>query len=294
MDILKDFKHFLQGEGLREMIHDFRNPTWEEQFYLEAEYLPERDCRQISDEDQLWKDPIGLVFIPFKSRLQKRCEILKNELQERCVSLLVLKESNKEYINKVLSESEVDFNLIRKQVEDDSEMNRYWEYLQSFILEVETIYVKCKLKILPSGFLESPGIKTGKDKKRDFISFEFIGDLKILKKIYQNLNLEAGEFIDKQQTKEADFINILTAENVLSTPGTIRFGCESRQIAYILKKMSGSFSNLKYILIEKSRKFESKNGTLLKADSLSKYLSDVKDVKEKEAIDRFFSSLHQN
>jgi hypothetical protein len=55
--------------------------------------------------------------------------------------------------------------------------------------------------------------------------------------------------------------------------------------------MQPLFKNFRLSAIEQSGKFFSSYGKAIKADSLSRYNSEYKDVKGKNAIDAFFKSL---
>lgn len=271
------------------MIYDFRNPSWEDKLYLDAEYLPESDSRRVSHEDFIYEDPSCILYATFSDQLIHACKRKKKELQERCESLRVLKDSNRQVIDEIITNSNVDFNDVRKRIKEDASLESYLEILLEFILEIESVYTKFRSEIQITSINISNVNR--KNKKQKPLSFGFSGDEQLLKRIYHQLILEYGNFIDKKKTTEKEFIEILTSKDLQNTNGIIHLGCQTRQGAYILKKMENSFINLTPSSIEKSKKFNSKFETLIKGDSLSKYINEPTEVKEKNVIDAFFKNL---
>jgi hypothetical protein len=111
-----------------------------------------------------------------------------------------------------------------------------------------------------------------------------------LKEIYWNLKMDTGNFINKDMTTEDQFVSILTSENALDVNGAVHFECETTQVAYILEKILVLYPTFSFAMIEKSKKFITKKGTVLRAGHISKSKSG-NEPKQYAAINKFFNKL---
>lgn len=285
MDILKPMNDLFTGGGLLKIIHDFRTPTSLDELYFSAKYLPESDSKYYKyDEDQPSYNPFtdGVVLIPFSSHLKSRLQSIHKKINEDIDNLQLIIKDDPLLKSAVTENSHFNFIEARQYVFESDDLKNYKDDIISFINSVESKYRK----------LVSDISKVGVSSKNNSLSFEFKNKEIVLKKIYHELVLEKGDFIDKDKTSYVVFINILCAQKLSKEIGTICFGCETRQAAYILHKMQLLFANLTFSAIEKSQMFKSKRGTLIKADSLSKYINEMIEIKQKEFIDTFFQKVY--
>jgi hypothetical protein len=279
MDLFQEFRKLILGDGLLKLIEDFRNPTFEDKLYFNAKYIPEKDAIHRSYFDEVRQANVE-TYTDFMPLLKKELLRIKQELRDHLSNAAAVHSETSELYKEAFDKSEVDFVIVRKKVAEEFTFSLYLNELQLFISDVESTY---KSKLFSGTSSSSNPKKT--------LSFYFDGDVKILHKIYHELKFETGDFIDKEITTEKTFVDLLTSPDVLGQEGKIQFECESRQAAYVITKMQPLFKNFRLAAIEQSGKFFSSYGTAIKADSLSRYNSEYKDVKGKKAIDAFFKSL---
>lgn len=290
MDILKDLKEFILQDGLKNWIEKFRNPDKETFFFCEAKYDPKTDSRIYYYEEEhpsyytyalTGSSNIVSIETAFKNYLNGRLR----EFEKRKEDLLFLVIDDLPLLKEFASHSS-DYTMLRHEAKKVSPLPALTELLIIHIGKMEAVYKDFIVKAGRNG--NAAYSKSLSDK---LISFGYKGSNKVLLLFYCELKLEKGDFINRELTKLDVFTKILTSFNVKEEKGSIHFGCESKQAAYILSKLQSFFSNLSFTAIEQSNKFYSKNGTLIKADSLSKYINEAKEVKEKSLIDNFFTSL---
>lgn len=289
MDILKDFKGFLLGEGLNQVIHSFRNPSWDQIAYLDVEYLPEIDSCRMSTDDPQYLHQGGKVITPFTVRLVNECNRKKKELSDSCESYFILFNRNKSILDDVIKASDTNFNEVREMVKSNIDFNPYHEILFQFITDIEIIYTRFSNTIIGNSN-ESILPKHKKSEDQQKLSFHYMGSKELLKSIYF-LPLKKGEFIDNDKTPLSKFIEILTSMDLHNTNGEIHLGCQTRQGAYIIKKMQNYFKNLQFKVIQDSGKIKSKKGKIISANSFSSSRSKSEHFKDQELIDEFFEKV---
>jgi hypothetical protein len=293
MDILKDFKCFLLGDGLKIDIYNFRNPSSDERFYLDAEYLPDTDSRKYADDDQLEAYPIGISIVPFTERLKKIFNKYFDELRERCENLKVVSVDNIEFVKEAFDNSDVDFNEIRKHIKSTSEFDTYQEQLILFTSEVEALYKGYKFEMI------SASVKISLKEKlpTQCICFDFKKSIykeEILKDIY-DLQISNKSFINQSKTEFEVFEKILLSKNVVTEEGEIYIGCKMIDAVSAIDKMSDFFFNFTASEIGNSGKFftNSKKPTVLTPNNLRKTKHTGADVKSEKYLDTFFSKLKE-
>lgn len=279
MDVLDSFKDFLLRDGLKRIIHEFRNP---EEFYIT--YFPSIDARQIGEEPS---DPIK----HFKPRLEESLNKVKNEIQERCENLKVISGGDKDFVIHAFQVSELDFNEIRSLVKITDEFSLYLPELESFITTIEFTFRKYKQEISNASGIkkqDDSGVKKG-------VNFGFKKSrfrVGLLKDVYYQLLLSNQSFIDRSRTPYEVFFTILLSNDAANEEGHIKFSCESKQAAAILQQLQLLFfTNLSWVEIEKSEKFLSRKETPFRATALSKYINDGLGAKDAAQIEKFFSEL---
>lgn len=97
------------------------------------------------------------------------------------------------------------------------------------------------------------------------------------------------ELLDSKTTKD-DLMKVLTAKDLNLLPNKpIYINCRTNQFSYIIEKLNFLFDHFDPATIEKTSRFYSKKGKLLKAGNL--YRSVVNVPKGKNAIDQIFKQL---
>ncbi len=119
-------------------------------------------------------------------------------------------------------------------------------------------------------------------------TFGFNANADNLKTVIRHLYNKA-DLINQDNTSPDDVINVLLAKDLTTINTTIHLNCQTAIFRYIVDKLKPVFSNLKWIAIEKSVLFYSKNGNLIKAQNLSS--SKIDNPKLKEEIDKIFKQL---
>lgn len=112
-------------------------------------------------------------------------------------------------------------------------------------------------------------------------------DTKKLFNVLDRLHLSL-DFLEHRTTTE-HFHKLLIAENYNNTSKNIYLQCETTQFSYIVKVLKQYFNNFTPTTIERSGKFYTKTGTLLKANNLHK--NSIDNPKEKETIDNIIKQL---
>jgi hypothetical protein len=140
-----------------------------------------------------------------------------------------------------------------------------------------------------TNFIYGGETSASNENKKNKKSFGFGRDkIEVLRKIYHELVFNTGDFINKHKTSEADFLNILTANNYDDVSGVIKFGCETTQVAYVITAMQNISEQFTFENVGDSKKFFSKNNNSLKSSNLYKSKSKSPKPKEFEYIDSFF------
>lgn len=156
-------------------------------------------------------------------------------------------------------------------------------------IQVEIGFYRSRLNELDN-FIAKKLISSLPSKEVIVKSFGFGKDhVPSLASIYNGLNFDSGDFINKERTTQQVFIDALTIKNLSTINGTIHFACETTQVAYILKTMRRWSKEFTFSNIERSKLFYTKTGEFLTATNISK--SGYSEPKQKEYIDLFFAKL---
>ncbi len=113
----------------------------------------------------------------------------------------------------------------------------------------------------------------------------------VLKRIYYDLKLDSGDFINKLKTSVDDFVGLLTSKDFTHFTAEIHFECETTQVAYIISEMQKYSRDFTFKKISDSKKFYSKRGSAITETNLSKSKSSATKPKQAEVIDKFFADL---
>lgn len=105
-----------------------------------------------------------------------------------------------------------------------------------------------------------------------------------LKDLITQLNFKIELVEDDSDVKR--MYEILTAQDYNEIKGTVRLRCKTTQFVYIMLKLKSKFSNLTFAEIERSEKFYSSDGNIIKADNMSN--SKTESPKDKTEIDAVF------
>lgn len=122
----------------------------------------------------------------------------------------------------------------------------------------------------------------------DKVSFNFNGDKARLLNVITQLNIQI-ELLNEDTTTPQQMLDVLTARDLNQSLPKVQFNTETKQVRYVIDKLSPSFSNLTLSLIANCNLFYSKKGTLIKYSNLSS--SKHHNPKNKEIIDVIFRSL---
>lgn len=293
MDILSEFRTIFFKGQLESWIHDFRNPNPNEDFvdYLELKYNSDKDSREYTYDDSHPRyNPFsdGWVSITISEELKNWLERREKSFKRKLEELEHLIKDDEDLFIKVTNDSVIDFTEIRKWIKGKVEFSSVLNVLLIHVGVIEHNYISFIAKgkqIFKNG-------QTQKNTNLTVISFGFHSDIALLRSLYYDLRLNNHDFINQEETPLDNFIAILTATNVAEEPGKIQFACETRQAAYIINMLNPFFSNLKPSSIEKSQKFFSKNGTVLKAVNLIKSLKQPTNVNDIGAINQFFKAVN--
>lgn len=231
MDILKEFREFFCNSGIEQHIYWFRHPSEREQMFLTVKYIPETDSREYQyEEGDKEYNPLtdGLHTISLTNSFKKLFFQHLRSLKETCDKLSIISLENPSFIMEAFESPEPDFNAIRAEIRTNAAFGLFGDIALQHVTDVEAIYRKCKIdckatSIVPNNKKKAPN--------GDVICFEYRGDRHFLSTVYYNLNLESGDFINKNKTSEQEFITIFTSANVQREAGRIFFECETRQSA---------------------------------------------------------------
>jgi hypothetical protein len=287
MDILANIKHLLLTGGIDNMIQQFQNPSEEERLYFDMRYVPETDSRiwYNSQFEETILNPQKVS--PFKNELEKHCDELIIELKETCNNLLMVQDDR--LIEKVLEASDLNFSEVRQRIENLKVLRMYNKQLTAFTIEAEAIYRKFTQAVIKRKRSVTPRAKrTGSVSA----SFGLQGRTEELKRLYDGL--ERFGFIETEITPKTKFIGILTANNCFQTEGEIQFTCQTRQAAYIVRRLVGLSSDKNLKVYGESGKFKRKGGkTAISESSIYKEGSKSKSdpLSGREEIDRIFDSI---
>ena len=130
--------------------------------------------------------------------------------------------------------------------------------------------------------------KTSKAKAKPKTSFGYkSNDTSTLLTILKQVNLKI-DLLDNRTTVE-QLHQLLLAKDFANTESQIYLQCETTQFSYLVTKLKPFFNGFNPTSIERSGKFVTKTGTLLKANNLHK--NKVHNPKEKEEIDKIIQQL---
>jgi len=287
MDILKDVKTFFYYGGLDSLIHKFRNPTDEESIVFNANYISQTDVVEWSDPDSEDTGRESKKINHFDKRLKKELTALLTELENGFANLQSIAENDPKFVAKVFLNSEIDFVRLRSDISANVSWDRYQDLLCLFVSQIEVLYSRSKKTLLNGK--GNTNNKSKQHRKPEAISFGFIGNNEQLKKVYYELHLDSGSFIDETKTTFSQFQAILTSKDVSREHGEIWFGCETKQVCYIIRLISRLFTKLNFKLLGDSGKFITKNGAILTGNIISRNKSN--DPKQKTQIDSAIRSL---
>ncbi len=120
-------------------------------------------------------------------------------------------------------------------------------------------------------------------------SFRFIGNRELLKKVINELCNQIG-FLDERQTSQAYLFEVLTYDDITKHSKTIAITCETKQLNYIILKLSRFFETPLNVSIGDSKLFLSKTKKKITTSNL-RNTKNPSDVKEKLIIDRILKHL---
>ena len=129
---------------------------------------------------------------------------------------------------------------------------------------------------------------TLKTKAKPKTSFGFkSNDTSTLLSVLKQVNLKI-DLLDSRTNVE-QLYQLLLAKDFANTESQIYLQCETTQFSYFVTKLNPFFNGFNPTSIERSGKFVTKTGTLLKANNLHK--NKVHNPKEKEEIDKIIQQL---
>ncbi len=130
--------------------------------------------------------------------------------------------------------------------------------------------------------------KTSNLKRKPKTSFGYKNnDTSTLLTVLKLVNLKI-DLLDNRTTVE-QLHELLLAKDFTNTESQIYLQCETTQFSYLVTKLKPFFIYFNPTAIERSGKFVTKTGTLLKANNLHK--NKVHNPKEKEEIDKIIQQL---
>ena len=163
------------------------------------------------------------------------------------------------------------FDLLNDELPDEP-IYGFTSHLSSIISAAEVKQLEIETNLPPSNKL----------------SFNFNGKKENLLNVITQLNNKI-ELLNEDITSPEQFVDVLTSRDLNPALPKIQFNTETKQVRYVIDKLSPSFSNLTLALIANCNLFFSKNGTLIKYSNLSS--SKHHNPKNKEVIDEIFRSL---
>jgi hypothetical protein len=176
-------------------------------------------------------------------------------------------------------------DIIKSPPTTDEEL--YFDFLDIDIPE-EPIYTLTNTLSSITSSLEEKEKENINLPPSDKVSFNFNGDKARLLNVITQLNIQI-ELLNEDATTPQQMVDVLTARDLNQTLPKIQFNTETKQVRYVIDKLSPSFSNLTLSLIANCNLFYSKKGTLIKYSNLSS--SKHHNPKNKETIDQIFRSL---
>lgn len=222
------------------------------------------------------------TYTILNNTLNKYLNDIANYIKERKISNDILNDNN--YIINYLKLSVVQLYLeLQEQYSSYTTLPKYdfseimEKYFNETNIDINQLEKINKLKPIRKAKITT--LKT---------SFGFKNrDTKKLFNVLDRLHLSL-DFLEHRTTTE-HFHNLLIAKNFQNTSKNIYLQCETTQFSHIVKALKPYFSNLNPTTIERSGKFYTKTGTLLKANNLHK--NTVHNPKEKETIDNIINQL---
>jgi len=174
-------------------------------------------------------------------------------------------------------------DIIKSPLTTDEEL--YFDLLKDELPE-ESIYSPSNILTSITSTLEEK--ESESLPPSDKLSFNFNGNKVRLLDVITQLNNQI-ELLNEDITTPQQLFDVLTAKDLNQTLPKIQFNTETKQVRYVIDKLSPSFSNLTLSLIANCNLFYSKKGTLIKYSNLSS--SKHHNPKNKEIIDGIFRSL---
>lgn len=174
-------------------------------------------------------------------------------------------------------------DIIKSPLTTDEEL--HFDLLNEDVPEEQIYTLTNTLTSITSSFEEMENENLTPSNK---LSFNFNGDKTRLLNVVTQLNNQI-ELLNEDVTTPQQMVDVLTARELNQTLPKIQFNTETKQVRYVIDKLSPSFSNLTLSLIANCNLFYSKKGTLIKYSNLSS--SKHHNPKNKETIDQIFRSL---
>ena len=174
-------------------------------------------------------------------------------------------------------------DIIKSPLTTDEEL--HFDLLNEDVPEEQIYTLTNTLTSITSSFEEMENENLTPSNK---LSFNFNGDKARLLNVITKLNNQI-ELLNEDVTTPQQMVDVLTARELNQTLPKIQFNTETKQVRYVIDKLSPSFSNLTLSLIANCNLFYSKKGTLIKYSNLSS--SKHHNPKNKELIDEIFRSL---
>ena len=169
------------------------------------------------------------------------------------------------------TDEELYFDLLNDELPDEP-IYSVTSYLSSIISAAEEKQLEIETNLPPSNKL----------------SFNFNGKRENLLNIIAQLNNKI-ELLNEDITSPEQFVEVLTSRDLNPELPKIQFNTETKQVRYVIDKLSPSFSNLTLALIANCNLFYSKIGTPISKSNLTS--SKHHNPKNKAVIDEIFRSL---
>lgn len=300
------FEYFFEHGGFIEYHSNFFNDL----FYDSTFSKIDEDTITYLDYDPTIKDPevfqrTRKFSIEFEEKLFNECNVSFYLIRDKINKLSKPSEKKAELgliINAILFLSAR--NKIKKL---DYEKFPFIKYPFAYLLRnLRTFYqsifpkndkkINALINILPDENNVDEGGWQG-HLPEQLLSFGYQGEIQKLRSLIQKLEEEEIDLINDVKTPIQDFIDIMTATDLSLVDKSIYFSCQTRQAAYILRKMEPWFDNLDFTTIGKSKRFFSKANKTNKAindNLLSSSLSESRyksPPKKKDEIDEIFHEL---
>ncbi|MFD1015784.1 DUF6617 family protein [Winogradskyella rapida] len=183
-------------------------------------------------------------------------------------------------------------SVIRLYAELQEQYGQFSENTKFSISEIAEKYFNDEtfdVSLIEKNTTKKVAAKTkSKTKAKPKTSFGYkSNDTSTLLTVLKQVNLKI-DLLDNRTTVE-QLHQLLLAKDFANTESQIYLQCETTQFSYLVTKLKPFFNGFNPTAIERSGKFVTKTGTLLKANNLHK--NKVHNPKEKEEIDKIIQQL---